>query len=187
MTLIARHGRDALCTAMADRIAPDGAGIGSASRLAIDTEPEEDEIAVAVCGAHMSGLPLNGELTGRGARFLRRCRTAPRYSFHALAGGPPKRPGLVLEASGGAAIDVEVWALPRSRFGDFMAGIPAPLGIGTLELDDGSTVKGFICEAGALAGAEDISAFGGWRAYIAGKRPARTAAGKPAMATTEPG
>jgi allophanate hydrolase len=125
-----------------------------------------DEIALAVCGAHMSGLPLNRELTDRGGRFLRACATAPAYRLHALAGGPPFRPGMV-RAPRGAAIALEVWALPRDRLGHFVAGVPSPLCIGTVELEDGSTVKGFLCEAAGLAGASDITDFGGWRAYLA--------------------
>ena len=124
-----------------------------------------DEIALAVCGAHMTGLPLNGELSRLGARLIRRCRTAPEYRLHALAGFPPQRPGLVRDASG-AAIAVEVWGLPRVAFGSFIAGVPSPLAIGTIVLEDGSTVKGFLCETAGLAGAVDITALGGWRAYL---------------------
>lgn len=163
VTLIAERGRDALCAAVAGRIERDA---GKAPRLLPVPDVQEDEIALAVCGAHMSGLPLNGELTRRDARFLRRCRTAPRYSFHALAGSAPKRPGLVLEKEGGTAVTVEVWALPRKYVGDFLDGIPAPLAIGTVLLDDGTVVKGFVCEAGALDGAEDISELGDWRNYL---------------------
>ncbi|MDQ0314561.1 allophanate hydrolase [Amorphus orientalis] len=165
VTLIAGKGADALCAALGKRIAS-GPAAETHSLASAGTTAADDEIEVAVCGAHMSGLPLNGELTGRGGRYLRRCRTAPAYRFYALAGGPPKRPGLIREERGGTAIEVEVWALPRTAFGDFMAGIPAPLGIGTLELDDGTSVKGFLCESAGLAGAQDISFFGGWRAYM---------------------
>ncbi len=125
-----------------------------------------DEILVAAVGAHMSGLPLNHELTRLGARFVRAARTAPCYRLYSLPGGPPKRPGLMRSASG-EAIALEVWALPLARFGEFMQGIPQPLGIGTLELEDGSRVKGFICEAIGIEGAEDVSRFGGWRAWLA--------------------
>jgi len=125
-----------------------------------------DEIAVAAVGAHMSGLPLNHELTRLGARFLRATRTAPYYRLYSLPGGPPKRPGLV-RATQGTAIALEVWAVPLSRFGEFMQGIPQPLGIGTLDLEDGSRVKGFVCEAIGIEGAEDVSRFGGWRAWLA--------------------
>ncbi len=124
-----------------------------------------DEIAIAVVGAHMSGLPLNGDLTSRGARFVRAGRTAGNYKLFSLPGGPPMRPGLI-RSDAGAAIDLEVWAMPKARFGDFMCTIPAPLGIGTLTLEDGSTVNGFICEPFAVRDAEDITGFGGWRAYI---------------------
>jgi allophanate hydrolase len=124
-----------------------------------------DEIALAVCGAHMTGLPLNHQLDSLGARLIRRCHTAPQYRLHALAGGPPHRPGLVRDP-GGAAIAVEVWGLPRSAFGSFIAGVPSPLAIGSVILEDGSTVKGFVCEPAGLAGSTDITALGGWRAYL---------------------
>ncbi|MFN4354424.1 allophanate hydrolase [Parvibaculum sp.] len=131
----------------------------------------EDEgfIELAVVGAHMSGLPLNHELTSRDAMFVERTKTAPLYRFYALAGGPPFRPGLVRVAEGGAAIELEVWRLPRAAFGSFMAGVPQPLCIGTLDLVSGRKVKGFLCEASGLAGAEEITAYGGWRAFMAEK------------------
>ena len=127
-------------------------------------------IELAVCGAHLSGLPLNHQLTERGATLLRRAATAPDYRLYALPGGPPARPGLVQTPGGGGAIDVEVWGMPAQRFGDFVAGIPAPLGIGKLRLADGSLVSGFVCEAHAVAGATDITAWGGWRAWLAHAR-----------------
>jgi allophanate hydrolase len=96
-------------------------------------------------------------------------RTAPVYRFYALPGGPPYRPGLVRVASGGAAIDVEVWRLPTAAVGDFLAGIPSPLAIGSVELASGARVKGFLCEAVAVEGAEDVTHFGGWRAVLAAK------------------
>ncbi len=124
-------------------------------------------IRLVVCGAHLKGLPLNHQLTARGARLIAATRTAPVYRLYALAGGPPRRPGLVRVAAGGAAIEVEVWELPLAELGGFVAGIPAPLGIGTLELEDGAWHKGFICEPCALDDALDITAFGGWRAWLA--------------------
>ena len=123
-------------------------------------------LRLAVCGAHMSGLPLNHELTGRGARYAGSSRTAASYRLFALAGGPPRRPGLVQVAGDGVAIEVELWDLPLAEAGSFLAGIPAPLGIGTLRLVDGTRVQGFLCEAIATAGAQDISAFGGWRGFL---------------------
>lgn len=125
------------------------------------------EIELAVCGAHMSGLPLNDQLTDRGGRFLRRAETAKRYKFYALAGGPPERPGLVRVAKDTEfATRLEVWALPLSQVGGLLAGIPAPLGLGSVELSDGSWVKGFICEPGGIEGARDISAVGDWRVHL---------------------
>ncbi|PXW97563.1 allophanate hydrolase [Sphaerotilus hippei] len=128
------------------------------------------QVRVAVCGAHLSGMPLNPQLTSRGARLVATTRTAPVYRLHALADG--RRPGLMRVAEGepgGTAIEVEVWELPASRFGSFVAAIPAPLGIGRTLLADGSEVCGFICEASGLAGATDITAHGGWRAWKAGQ------------------
>lgn len=127
------------------------------------------QVRVAVCGAHLSGLPLNGQLTSRGARLIGAHASAPKYRFYALAGGPPKRPGMVRVATGGASIDMEIWELPAHEFGSFVAGIPSPLGIGTVELADGSCVQGFVCESWAVAEAEDITAFGSWRRYLASR------------------
>src|SRR4051794_12046724 len=131
------------------------------------------EIELAVVGAHLSGMPLNHELTSRGARFLRAAPTTPDYCFFALAGGPPRRPGLMRVADGnGMPIEAEVWALSPEAFGTFVALVPAPLGIGTTRLADGTRPKGFIVEAEGIIGAEDISRFGGWRAYLTSATPA---------------
>ncbi len=124
-------------------------------------------VRVAVCGAHLSGLPLNSQLTERGGWLLESTLTAPVYKLYALPGGPPKKPGLIRVAEGGQAIEVEVWAMPLSGYGSFVAGIPAPLGIGTLELCDGTTVQGFLCESVIVDAAKDITRYGGWRAYLA--------------------
>jgi allophanate hydrolase len=134
-------------------------------------------VKVAVVGAHLSGLPLNHQLTSRNARLVRSCRTKPEYRLYALPESTPPKPGMVrvAGADGGAAIEVEVWEMAESQFGGFVAGIPAPLGIGTLTLEDGSEVKGFVCENHVLAAARDISAFGGWRPYLASlKAPSTT-------------
>jgi allophanate hydrolase len=122
-------------------------------------------VPLAVCGAHMEGLPLNHQLRSRGAYLLRRSRTAASYRLFALPGGLPHRPGLVRVSQGGSAIELEVWAVPEEHLGSFVAGIPAPLGIGKLLLEDGSLTSGFICENFATEGAMDITSFGGWRAY----------------------
>jgi allophanate hydrolase len=123
-------------------------------------------VALAVCGAHMEGLPLNRQLRDRNAYFMQRTLTSPAYRLFALPGGPPHRPGLVRVRSGGAAIEIEIWALPTEQLGSFMASIPAPLGIGKVELQNGVQIPGFICEAYGASGAADITEFGGWRAYI---------------------
>jgi allophanate hydrolase len=125
-------------------------------------------VALAVVGAHLTGQPLNWQLTERGARLLKSCRTAPDYRLYALEGTMPPKPGLVRDADfRGAGIEVEVWAVPEHQFGGFVAGVPAPLGIGNAVLDDGETVKCFICEPYAVKGATEITRFGGWRHYLA--------------------
>ncbi|MBI4693999.1 MAG: allophanate hydrolase [Gammaproteobacteria bacterium] len=123
-------------------------------------------LSIAVCGAHLSGLPLNLQLTARGGTLVAATTTAPAYRFYALPGGPPARPGLVRVAEDGAAIEVEVWSLPIETIGSFLAGIPSPLGLGRVELADASYVTGFLCEHHALAGATDITSYGGWRAWL---------------------
>jgi allophanate hydrolase len=121
---------------------------------------------VAVVGAHLSGQPLNHQLTDRGGHPVGTVATAAEYQLVALPTQPPK-PGLVRVGEGGAAIETEVWRLPTDAYGSFVAGIPAPLGIGTVALEDGTAVQGFLCEPHAAATAPDISSFGGWRAYLA--------------------
>lgn len=112
-------------------------------------------------------MPLNGQLIERGAALVRQIRTAPDYRLFALPDTTPPKPGLLRVAPGaGHAIELEVWEMPVTHYGSFVALIPSPLGVGTLRLEDGSTVQGFLCEPEALKGATDISALGGWRAYI---------------------
>ena len=168
VTLLARAGEDARVAATAALIESGDMGATGWARPMAPEAPAlaPGEVAVAVCGAHMSGLPLNREIVDRGGRFLRTARTAPDYRFFALPDG--KRPGLVRGASGsGAAIALEVWAMPATAFGSFVAGIPEPLGIGTVRLSDGSAVKGFVCEEAGTEGAADITGLGGWRAHLA--------------------
>jgi allophanate hydrolase len=122
---------------------------------------------LAVVGAHLSGQPLNHELTDRGGLFVRAARTSPRYRLFALADTVPVKPGLVRVGDGdGVAIEVEIWALPADAVGSFLTGVRTPLCLGTVELSDGRAVHGFLCEAWAIASARDISMFGGWRAYL---------------------
>lgn len=123
-------------------------------------------IDIAVCGAHLSGMPLNHQLTENNAVLVKATKTAATYKLYALAGGPPYRPGLMKVSEDGAAIEVEVWRMPLTSFGEFMTGIPHPLGIGKALLEDGEEVNSFICEAYAIEDAEDITRFGGWRNYM---------------------
>jgi allophanate hydrolase len=133
----------------------------------MSTRPADGEIAIAVVGAHLSGMPLNEELKSFGARYLERTTTASSYRLFALADCAPPKPGLMrIGAEDGAAIEIEIWALPAEKFGRFVAAVPPPLAIGTLEVADGREVKGFLVEAEATRGARDISAFGGWRAFL---------------------
>ena len=125
-------------------------------------------LPIAVVGAHLSGLPLNGQLTERGATLAEATRTAPCYRLHALPGSVPPKPGLLrVDDGSGAAIAVEVWDLPLTQVGSFLALVAAPLGLGSVQLEDGRSVHGFVCEAIALRDADDITRFGGWRAYLA--------------------
>ncbi|MBB6287145.1 MULTISPECIES: allophanate hydrolase [unclassified Pseudomonas] len=125
-------------------------------------------VRVAVVGAHLTGMPLNVQLTRRNAVLVEQTLTADTYRLYALPGTVPPKPGLA-KADSGRAIIVELWDIPLARFGEFVAEIPAPLGIGNLLLADGRSVKGFICEPWALADALDITEFGGWRAFIASR------------------
>jgi allophanate hydrolase len=111
-------------------------------------------------------MPLSGQLNQLGAQFLRATRTAAAYKLYELAGQSVPKPGLIRVADGGMRIDVEVWRLGPEAFGRFVAAIPAPLGIGTVELDDGTPAKGFLVETAGLDGASDISSFGGWRHFV---------------------
>lgn len=128
-------------------------------------------VRVAVVGAHLAGMPLNHQLTSRGARLVRTAKTIAAYRLFALQDSSPQKPGLVRVSNGhGAPIEVEVWELDAAGFGSFVAEIPPPLGIGTLALEDGEEVKGFLCEAYAVEGRRDISEFGGWRSYIGSRK-----------------
>ena len=173
VTLLAAAGRDALTASVARTLE-----VGVARNLGatpwpaptpapLPIGPEDGMIDIAVCGAHMSGLPLNHQLTSRGGRFMRAARSAPIYRFHALAGGPPERPGMVRVASGGGAVALEIWRVPSAQIGSFLAGIPSPLGLGRVALEDGGSVIGFVCEAAGIEGARDITALGDWRAHVA--------------------
>ena len=149
-------------------------GLGTGASASADSADSADKprapaaalVRVAVVGAHLSGMPLNSQLIERAARLVQATTTAPVYRLYALPDTVPPKPGMLRVATGGTAIAVEVWEMPMAHYGSFVAAIPAPLGIGTLELADGSSVQGFLCEPHALEGATDISAWGGWRAWV---------------------
>ena len=173
ITLLAPSGQDARLASIgrvfqADTRLTLGAGRGPQPPLAdLSTSLSEDEIAIAVVGAHLSGMALNGELKTLGGRLLEATATAPDYRLYALDTRPPK-PGMLRVAAGaGASIELEIWALRAASFGKFVAAIPPPMSIGTVRLADGRSVKGFIVEAADVDGAREISAFGGWRAFVA--------------------
>jgi allophanate hydrolase len=173
VTILAPGGQDALLASLgrvfhADTGLPMGATGERQPPLApLPAMPQTGEIAIAVVGAHMSGMALNGELKSFGGRFLECTETAPNYRLYALNGKPPARPGLLRVAGGGASIALEIWALPPDGFGRFVAAVPSPLSIGTLTLADGRTVKGFLAESDGVNGTRDISEFGGWRNFMA--------------------
>jgi len=173
ITLLAPAGRDAQLASIgrvfhADTRLPMGArNLPQPPLAALPTGLCGDEIAIAVVGAHLSGMALNGELKALGARLLQQARTAPDYRLYALATTPPKPGMLRVSAGAGSSIELELWALSAASFGKFVAAIPPPLSIGTVRLADGRGVKGFIVEAADIDGAREISAFGGWRAFVA--------------------
>jgi allophanate hydrolase len=141
--------------------------LGEASRPALDRGGSARTVHLAVVGAHLAGMPLHWQLTAREARLAQRTHTAPVYRLYAMTDQSPPKPALVHVGAGGAAIEVEVYALSVEAFGSFVAEVPAPLAIGTVVLADGSSVRGFVAEPRALTAAQDITATGGWRAYLA--------------------
>ena len=171
VTLIQQSGSDLMLADLGTRLhAATGLTLGATGQLLPPSSGSGlrgDTVEVAVVGAHLSGQPLNHQLLERAGRLLQTCRTAPRYRLYALLDSTPPRPGLVRDVTGaGCAIEVEVWRLPLRHYGSFVAMISSPLGIGRIELEHGSWVQGFLCEPWAIAGAEDISRFGGWRAWL---------------------
>ncbi len=153
----------------ADRVLADFAAalLGEEPLAPASGKAASDWIDIVVVGAHLSGMPLNHELTSRDARMVARTRTAATYKLFALPGTVPPKPGMMRVGEGGGAVGVEVWSLAPAHFASFVAAIPAPLGIGRIQLEDGSLVQGFLAESLALDGARDVTGFGGWRGYIA--------------------
>jgi allophanate hydrolase len=173
ITLLAPAGQDAQLSSIGRVFHADtGLSLGAtgAAQSPLSKTPpglNEDEIAIAVVGAHLSGMVLNGELMALGGRLLEATVTAPDYRLYALPTTPPKPGMLRVENGTGASIELEVWALSAASFGKFVAAIPPPLSIGTVRLKDGRGVKGFLVEAADINGAREISRFGGWRAFVA--------------------
>ena len=173
VTVLGQAGTERALLTVADQLHRRlGSTLGGGDTALTDTTPLTTPptppgcTLVAVVGAHLTGQPLNHQLTTRGARLAFTTKTAPGYRLFALDGTVPPKPGLVREPGfAGPGIELEVWAIPTNAFGSFVAEVPAPLGIGSVELADGSTVKGFVCEAFALGAATEITKFGGWRAY----------------------
>ena len=176
-TFLARGGEDAALASLgrivhAQTELPLGAlGIKQAPLAHLPMTPRSDEFTIAVVGAHLSGMPLNRELSDLNARFVEQTETTPDYRLYALSGTMPAKPGMLRVKDGqGASIDLEIWAMNAASFGRFVASIPAPLGIGTVRLQDGRQVQGFLVEPEAINGARDISEFRGWRAFVESQR-----------------
>ena len=179
VTLLARGGQDRLAAEVAQRLEANGSSLttgrpavapraAAAPGAAAADAARPDRLEIAVVGAHLSGMALNHELTALDGRLVRRTETAAEYSLFALPGAGPARPGLLrVGESDGAAIEIEVWSLAPAAFAAFVAAIRAPLGIGTVRLADGTAVQGFLVEAIAVKGAQNITRFGGWRRYVA--------------------
>ena len=171
VTLIGRAFEDHKIAGLADRLHralanPTVGGTGLPLPPATPVSAKPARVQVAVVGAHLSGQPLNWQLTDRKATLVRTARTAPGYSLYALAGTVPAKPGLIRDGVGAGLIELEIWEMDFAGFGSFVAEIPPPLGIGTVTLEDGGTVKCFLGEAYAVAGAQDVTAFGGWRNWL---------------------
>jgi allophanate hydrolase len=175
ITLLAPAGHDAQLASIgrvfhADtKLKMGSKGLTQPPLAAPSSQTSGGEIAIAVVGAHLSGMALNGELQTLGGRLLEEATTAPDYKLYALDTTPPKPGMLRVDPGAGASIKLELWALSPAAFGKFVAAIPPPLSIGTIRLVDGRGVKGFIVEPAAIDGARDISAFGGWRAFMTKK------------------
>ncbi len=172
VTLLALAARDALLAALGRELhatCGDTPGAtGWRCEYAPPPEPKNsDMLEIVVVGAHLSGMPLNRELTTLDAQFVRKARTQAGYRLYALANQTPPKPGLVRDAEAAGKIEVEVWAMSPDAFGRFVAAVPSPMCIGTVNLADGSSPKGFLVEPAALAGARDVTCYGGWRAFVA--------------------
>lgn len=164
VSLIGPAWADESLLALATRYTQVG-GVPPAPEL--DKAPRPALVRLAVVGAHLSGMPLNWQLTARNARLVRATWTAPVYRLYAMAGQSPPKPALAHVGAGGGSIELEIYELDVGAFGSFVAEIPPPLAIGTVSLEDGSVVRGFVAEPRALTGALDITSHGSWRTYLA--------------------
>jgi allophanate hydrolase len=176
VTFLANAGEDARLASIG-RVFHAGSGLPLGAKKSAPPALRElaahqpGRIEIAVIGAHLSGMALNHELTSLGGSFVAALKTAPDYRLFALDGEGPARPGMLrVSAGSGAQIEAELWSLSPQAFGRFVAGIPAPLSIGTLNFENGKTAKGFLVEAEAVRAAQEISSFGGWRKYVASRR-----------------
>jgi allophanate hydrolase len=160
VTLIGPAATDRALIAAAAKLYP-----APAAPPPLDLEGRMDTVKLAVVGAHLKDMPLHWQLTSRDARYIGEAKTAPTYRLYAIANSVPPKPALV-HTEDGAAIALEIYELDLAAFGSFVAEVPPPLAIGTVELEDGSLVKGFVAEPRAITGAEDITALGGWRAFV---------------------
>ena len=130
-------------------------------------ENNQEYMEIAVVGLHLSGQPLNHQLTTLDSRLKRSCKTSAEYKMYVLKDAKGEKPGLIrLKTDGGVMFKLEIWEIPLQNVGKFISMIPQPLGIGTLNLEDGTQVKGFICEPCVMDDSEDISQFSGWVEYI---------------------
>ncbi len=172
ITLLAPAGHDALLASIGRTFHADtrlSLGAKGTAQAPLPALPPSsgDEIPIAVVGAHLSGMVLNSELKALNGKLIEATKTAPDYKLYALKTTPPK-PGMLRVAAGhGASIELEVWLLSSSAFGKFVNAIPAPMAIGTVRLADGRSVKGFLVEPEVLGEARDITAYGGWRKFMA--------------------
>jgi allophanate hydrolase len=169
VTVLAPPGREGMLATVAAQLGAGNGGLvgdhAEGGGLPGVVPGDVPRMELCVVGAHLSGFPLCDQLLDRGGALVARTTTAPTYRLHRLPPGAVERPALERVPVGGAAIEVEVWSIPLDRLGEVVASVPPPLAIGTVALADGRAVTGFVCEQGGLAGAEDITAFGGWRAW----------------------
>jgi len=174
VSLIGRAFTDDGLLVVADRLHRELATTLGGSKRTLDSTPTlpvkaapHGCVLMAVVGAHLTGQPLNWQLTTRKARLVRTTRTHPDYRLYALRNTTPPKPGLVYSPGfAGKGIELEIWAMPEDTVGSFLNGVPAPLSLGTVLLEDGTSVKGFLCEPAGIVGADEITHLGGWRTYI---------------------